>query len=69
LEIKALEKELSDYKDSMRSLFFRRETHESACGYLRGLMGKIERKNSWQLSEGLGKTTPYQLQRLLGPSV
>jgi len=32
-------------------------------------MGKIERKNSWQLSEGLGKTTPYQLQRLLDPSV
>jgi hypothetical protein len=32
-------------------------------------MGKIERKNSWQLSEGLGKTTPYQLQRLLGTSV
>jgi SRSO17 transposase len=69
LEIKALESRLSAYKDSMRSLFFRRETHKSACGYLTGLMGKIERKNSWQLSEGLGKTTPYQLQRLLGTSV
>jgi hypothetical protein len=42
LEIKALESQLLDYKDSMRSLFFRRETHESACGYLTGLMGKIE---------------------------
>jgi SRSO17 transposase len=31
--------------------------------------GQNREENSWQLSEGLGKTTPYQLQRLLGPSV
>ena len=68
LAIRDLEGALQSYKDSMKGLFFRRETYDSACGYMTGLMSKIERKNSLQLSEGLGKTTPYQLQRLLGPS-
>ena len=34
--------------------------------YLRGLLGSVERKNSWQLSEHLGREKPYGIQRLLG---
>ena len=53
----------------MKGLFFCKETYEVGCEYITGLMSKIDRKNSWQLSEGLGKTTPYQFQRLLSQSV
>jgi SRSO17 transposase len=35
-------------------------------GYLRGLMSQVERKNSWQLAEALGRSTPYGIQHLLG---
>jgi SRSO17 transposase len=35
-------------------------------GYLRGLMSQVERKNSWQLAEALGRSTPYGMQHLLG---
>ncbi|MDR0305430.1 MAG: IS701 family transposase [Chitinispirillales bacterium] len=33
--------------------------------YLRGLLGTVERKNGWQMSEYLGETTPYTLQQFL----
>jgi len=64
----SIEDSLKSYQESLKGLFFRKETHESACNYLRGLLSKVERKNSWQLSESLGKTTPYQLQRLISQS-
>src|SRR5262245_23351804 len=35
-------------------------------GYLRGLTGRVERKNSWQLAEAVGHATPHGIQRLLG---
>ena len=69
MSLEGLESKLSNYKESVKSLFFRRETYEAGCGYITGLLNKMDRKNSWQLSESLGKTNPYQLQRLLGPSV
>jgi hypothetical protein len=33
--------------------------------YVRGLLGPVGRKNSWQLAEHAGHATPYGLQRLL----
>lgn len=33
--------------------------------YVKGLLGSGERKNGWQLSESLGKTTPYEIQQFL----
>ena len=33
--------------------------------YLRGLLGSVKRKNSWQLAEHLGNATPHGIQRLL----
>ena len=46
--------------------FARRDLRRRAEGYLRGLTGRVERKNSWQLAEAAGDATPHGLQRLLG---
>ena len=46
--------------------FGRKDLRIRAEGYLRGLMGRVERKNSWQLAEAVGDATPHGIQRLLG---
>jgi len=46
--------------------FGRRDLRSRAGGYVRGLLGRVERKNAWQLSEHLGHAKPYAVQRLLG---
>ena len=46
--------------------FARSEVRGRAQAYLRGLLGSVERKNSWQLAEVAGDATPYGLQHLLG---
>src|SRR5260221_8857902 len=45
--------------------FRRREARERARRYLEGLLGRIERKNGWQLAEALGEGGPQGMQRLL----
>jgi hypothetical protein len=37
--------------------FGRKDLRRRAVGYLRGLMGRVERKNSWQLAEHAGDAT------------
>ena len=48
------------------SLFARSETRTRAMAYLTGLLSPAERKNSWQLAEIAGDSTPYGFQHLLG---
>src|SRR5947209_736687 len=45
--------------------FGRREVRERSAGYLRGLLGPVERKNGWQLAEAIGERDPVGVQRLL----
>ncbi len=45
--------------------FSRSEARERARRYLLGLLGKIERKNGWQLAEAIGERDPQGVQRLL----
>ena len=45
--------------------FYRREVRERSARYLRGLLGPVERKNSWQLAEAVGEADPQGMQRLL----
>ena len=52
--------------DQVGPCFGRHDWRFQATGYVRGLLGPVERKNSWQLSEHLGRPKPYGLQRLLG---
>ena len=47
------------------SCFFRRDLRRRAVGYLRGLLGQVARKNSWQLAEHVGDDSPHGFQRLL----
>ena len=46
--------------------FSRRDLHKRADGYVRGLLGRVDRKNAWQVAEYLGEDKPYGIQRLLG---
>ncbi len=45
--------------------FARAEARRHAADYLRGLLGRTERKNGWQLAEAVGDATPYGLQQFL----
>jgi SRSO17 transposase len=45
--------------------FRRSEARERAKRYLAGLLGRVERKNGWQLAEHLGERGPQGVQRLL----
>jgi SRSO17 transposase len=45
--------------------FARPEVRRRAAGFLRGLLGGVDRKNGWQLAEQAGETTPDGMQRLL----
>ncbi len=45
--------------------FARSEARAHAAAYLRGLLGRAERKNGWQLAEAVGDATPYGLQQFL----
>ncbi len=58
--------ELDTVSERIAPRFARSELRERARSYLRGLLSGAERKNSWQLAEVEGNTTPYGLQHLLG---
>jgi SRSO17 transposase len=45
--------------------FARPEVRRRVVGFLRGLLGDVERKNGWQLAEQAGERTPDGMQRLL----
>jgi SRSO17 transposase len=45
--------------------FARPEVRGRVAGFLRGLLGDVERKNGWQLAEHARETTPDGMQRLL----
>jgi SRSO17 transposase len=45
--------------------FARPEVRCRVAGFLRGLLGGVDRKNGWQLAEQAGETTPDGMQRLL----
>jgi SRSO17 transposase len=45
--------------------FARSEARERAGRYLAALLGRLERKNGWQLAEAMGEAGPRGVQRLL----
>lgn len=45
--------------------FARAEVRARAGRYLAGLVGRVERKNGWQMAEHLGESGPQGVQRLL----
>lgn len=53
------------FDDHVGGVFPRRDLRDQARGYVRGLLGSVDRKNSWQLAEHLGQEKPFGIQRLL----
>jgi SRSO17 transposase len=49
----------------IRPHFKTEQTFNRAKAYLQGLLSSAERKNTWQLAEILGDSTPYALQQFL----
>jgi SRSO17 transposase len=45
--------------------FGRQAMRQRALDYVTGLLSPIERKTSWQLSEAMGRPTPFSVQHLL----
>src|SRR2546422_7239815 len=56
---------LTDIEHRLAPYVERAEPRRRAMAYLRGLLSPAERKNSWQLAEASGDTTPYAFQHLL----
>lgn len=57
---------LNQLGERIGGCFSRCDLHARARAYLSGLLGPVERKNSWQLAEQAGAATPHGFQRLLG---
>ena len=45
--------------------FAREPAFKNAQNYIKGLLSTMERKNSWQLAEYLGDSTPYAIQQFI----
>jgi SRSO17 transposase len=56
---------MNDIERRLAPYFERAEPRQRAMAYLQGLLSPAERKNSWQLAEVSGDTTPYAFQHLL----
>jgi SRSO17 transposase len=56
---------LEELHARLASRFLRPEVRERVRRYLAGLLGRVERKNSWQMAEQMGEIGPQGAQRLL----
>lgn len=56
---------LADLQGRIARRFARAEVRERVGRYLAGLLGRVERKNGWQVAEAIGETGPQGVQRLL----
>jgi SRSO17 transposase len=65
LIIQKLSAELQEVLAWVEPHFCRPETRQSAGVFLRALLSRAERKNTWGLSEEAGKQDPYAFQHLL----
>jgi SRSO17 transposase len=57
---------LGDLFARIAGRFGRVESRRCAGDYIRGLLGPVERKNSWQIAEYAGHHGPHRFQHLLG---
>ena len=63
--VRGWEGELEGLHERLGKLFKRPESRQRALAYLRGLLSRVERKNSWQLAEWIGEASPDGVQHLL----
>jgi SRSO17 transposase len=65
-DVRAWGQELDQVVERIAGRFARSEARRRVRAYLVGLLGPVQRKNSWQLAEQAGDTSPYGVQHLLG---
>lgn len=65
-DVERWRKSLEEVEQRVGEYFARSEARYRAIEYITGLLGTVERKNSWQLAELAGDATPYAFQHLLG---
>ena len=56
---------LADVARRLAPYFTRSQSRHRVMAYLRGLLSEAERKNSWQVAESCGESTPYGFQYVL----
>jgi SRSO17 transposase len=56
---------LADVARRLAPYFARSQSRDRVLAYLHGLLSEVERKNSWQVAEVCGESTPYGFQYLL----
>jgi SRSO17 transposase len=56
---------LGELHERIGRRFARSEARDRVKRYLAGLLGRIERKNGWQMAEAIGERDPQGVQRLL----
>ena len=61
-EVRAWEAGLRALHQQIGRRFGRREPRQRALAYLKGLLGSVERKNGWQLTEYVDDATPDGVQ-------
>jgi len=64
--VRGWEAHFNQFIEGISGCFGRCDLRRRASAYIRGLLGPVQRKNSWQLAEYLGNASPHGLQRLLG---
>src|SRR3954451_18311549 len=65
-DVSAWGQELDAVARRIGARFPRTETRDRVRAYLIGLLGPVQRKNSWQLAEQIGDADPYGVQYLMG---
>src|SRR5260370_38044958 len=68
-EVMAWQQSLPLLHAGLASRFARPEPFARALRFVQGMLGTVERKNSWQLAEQAREATPYGMQRLLSQAV
>lgn len=66
VEVEAWTAQFEEVFARIAGRFGRVEPRRCARDYIRGLLGSVERKNSWQIAEYTGHPAPYRFQYLLG---
>jgi hypothetical protein len=58
-DVKDWGRELDAVADRVGARFPRSETRDRMRAYLIGLLGPVQRKNAWQVTEQMGDADPY----------
>jgi SRSO17 transposase len=63
--VEEIKQEIDTCLAHLRTSTSRKNTWESMCDYIKGLMSTTKRKNSWQIARKMGDASPYRFQYLL----